>query len=338
MKQYITLLMLITVMVAYAAPGKKISIAVNDLVGQGVDQNSATVISERLRVELINTESFRVMERSQMNAVLNEQGFQRSDACNSNACIVEMGQLLGVEHMIMGSVGLVGSMYTISLRLVNVATGEVLFTASEDCKCPIEEVLTTATIRIAGKLDLAIQKSVFGTLDIKTVPQGADVILNGNKIGETDYRNDRFVPGEYTIAIVMPTYDSISRDTTIEKNKAVILSYTLKHTKAHRDSVRKATRKQRIRKILVRQSILGGLAIASGAVGLYFNNDADKALTRQKVAKDAYLNAKENSDFDALYTAYEKRCEEVDRQIIYRNISYGIAGAFTLSFGISFAF
>lgn len=330
-----SLLMLQCFSIVYS---EKISIAVNDLVGQGIDKNTAAVISERIRVELINTQSFRVMERSQMKAILEEQGFQKSDVCNSSECIVEMGQLLGVEHMIMGSIGLVGSMYTISLRLVNVATGEVLFTASEDCKCPIEDVLTTSTLRIAAKLDLAIQKSVFGTLDLKTIPQGATVIIKGKKIGETDYRNERFVPGKYNLLLTMPTYDSTAKDISIEKNKAVILSYKLKHTKAYQDSVRKATRKQRLKKIIIRQSILGVLTLASGGIGLYYNNEADKALSNERTAKEAYENAPEGSDFNVLYSTYEGYCDDVDKNIIYRNIAYGITGAFTVSFGISFAF
>lgn len=273
-----------------------------------------------------------------MNAILTEQGFQKSDVCNSSECIVEMGQLLGVEHVIMGSIGLVGSMYTISLRLVNVATGEVLFTASEDCKCEIEDVLTTSTLRIAAKLDLAIQKSVFGTLDLKTIPQGATVIINGKKIGETDYRNERFVPGKYNLLLTMPAYDSIAKDISIEKNKAVILSYKLKHTKAYQDSVRKTTRKQRLKKIIIRQSILGVLTLASGGIGLYYNNEADKALSNERTAKEAYENAPEGSDFNVLYSTFEGYHDNVDKNIIYRNVAYGITGAFTVSFGISFAF
>jgi hypothetical protein len=273
-----------------------------------------------------------------MTAILQEQGFNRSDNCNSSECVVEIGQLLGVEQMVIGTIGMVGSMYTVSLRLVNVATGEVLFTASEDCRCSIEEVLTTVTLRIAAKLDLAIQKSVFGVLDIKTIPPGAGVILNNNKIGETDYRNDRFVPGDYKLLITKPSFDSIKNTITIEKNKAVIFTYTLKHTKAYQDSLRKATRSVRIKKTIIRQSIFGLCMLASGTAGLYFNNETEKSLIRETGAKSAYLNAPEGSDFGALYKQYEQRNEETGKQIIYRNILYGVTGAFVVSFGISFAF
>ena len=134
----------------------KMNIAVNDLIGQNIELSAAAIISERLRVELINTQSFRVMERSQMESILKEQGFQQT-GCTDNSCAVEMGKLLGVDNMVIGSIGRLGGIYTISLRLANVATGEVIYTASEDCRCSIEDVLTNVIKNVAMKLDLAIQ-------------------------------------------------------------------------------------------------------------------------------------------------------------------------------------
>jgi len=84
------------------------TIAVGDLQPKGVESAAAGMISERLRTELIATGAFRVMERSQMDAVLKEQGFQQSGVCDNSECVVEMGQLLGVQQMLVGSVGRVG--------------------------------------------------------------------------------------------------------------------------------------------------------------------------------------------------------------------------------------
>jgi hypothetical protein len=322
----------------FASSETKIAIAVNDLVGQGVDASTAAVISERLRVELINTQAFRVMERAQMQTILQEQGLQESDVCNSNECIVKMGQLFGVEQMVIGTIGSVGALYTISLRMVNVATGEALYTASEDCRCSIEEVLVNATKNIAMKLDLAIQKAIFGTLTITTEPDSANVLINNKKIGITDYSNDRFVPGTYSLTIEKPHYDPITQEITIAMNKSVNRAFKLNHTRAYQDSLKKATRNQRIRSLIVSQLILGALAAGAGGAGYYFNRELSNSMNDKETAYTTYRNGDENSDFNALWKAYQDAGKDIKKQETMRNTMYGCAGAFGVSFCVSFFF
>jgi hypothetical protein len=102
----------------------RLTVAVTDLQARGLDKSIAEIFSERFRSELIQTGFFRVMERGQMDMVLKEQGFQQTGACSDEACLVEMGQIMGVERMIAGSMGKLGTLYTISVRLINVESGK----------------------------------------------------------------------------------------------------------------------------------------------------------------------------------------------------------------------
>ena len=52
------------------------SAAVMPLSGQGIDATSSTIVTDALVDELMKTGSVRMMERSQMEAILKEQGFQ----------------------------------------------------------------------------------------------------------------------------------------------------------------------------------------------------------------------------------------------------------------------
>ena len=330
-------LLIILMAVAIAFADGKIKIAVNDLDGQGIEKSEAAVISERLRVELINTQSFRVMERAEMKSVLLEQGFQQTD-CVDNSCIVQMGQLLGVEHMVMGNIGRVGSLYTVSIRLVNVATGEVLYTAAEDCRCTIEEVLTNSTKNIAMKLDLAIEKSIFGVLDVRTVPDFADVSINGKVIGKTNYLNDRFVPGSYRLTVSKPSYEIIEKELTVEQKKKVTFLFELNHTKQYADSVKTANRRQRIRAVVVRQVVIGALALAAGGAGYYYNGRAAKDITDENSKRDAYTGARPGADFYGLYDTYQTARQQTAQDLLVRNILYGVSGAVGIGFCISFAF
>ena len=64
-----------------------------------------------------------------MEKILDEQKFQRS-GCTDEECAVEVGKILGVERMVIGSVGLVGETYTLNTRIVDVATARTLSAAN----------------------------------------------------------------------------------------------------------------------------------------------------------------------------------------------------------------
>jgi TolB-like protein len=320
-----------------AQASNTISIAVNDLAGQGVDQSEAAVISERLRVELINTQAFRVMERSEMKTILLEQGFQQTD-CVDNSCIVRIGQLLGVEHMVMGTIGKVGSLFTISIRLVNVATGEILYTASEDCRCTIEDVLINATKNTAMKLELAIQKAIFGTLEIKSTPDSADVSINGKVIGKTNYQNDRFFPGTYRLTISKPTYTIMEKEIGVEQKKKLTLEFDLKHTQLYLDSTKNANRLQHMQALVTRQIVIGVFALAAASLGYYFNTRVVFDNEEERVHKDAYLSARSGDSFNGLYADYEQTRNQTKTDMLTRDILYGVSGAIGVGFCVSFLF
>lgn len=95
---------------------------------------------------------FDVIERSRMNDILQEQGFQQS-GCTNTECAIEAGQLIGVSKIVVGSVDKVGTIYTVDIRMVNVATGKIEKTATEDCQgCTIDNVLLTTIHNVARLL------------------------------------------------------------------------------------------------------------------------------------------------------------------------------------------
>jgi hypothetical protein len=105
----------------------KWNVAVLNLkAADGVTAGEAEIISDRLRAELFNTGNVTIMERSEMKQILAEQGFQQSGACSDEACMVQTGKLLGVQQIIAGSIGKVGSMYLINLRMFDVTTGKLV--------------------------------------------------------------------------------------------------------------------------------------------------------------------------------------------------------------------
>lgn len=150
----------------------KVTLAVLDLKTQGdVSADSARIISDRVRAELFHTGRYRIIERAEMQAILAEQGFQQLQInCEGADCAVELGKILAVRQLVIGSVSRLGDIYTLALRVVDVEKGTILKEGFRDCRCELEEVLTRMSSSLA--LELANDTSVkvpAGELDPRLV-------------------------------------------------------------------------------------------------------------------------------------------------------------------------
>jgi TolB-like protein len=127
-------------------------IAVNNLKATGVKENEALSLTDALRSELGKSGKYQVMERTQMDEILKEQGLQQSGTCDEASCAMEIGKLLAVKQIVMGNIGMVGNTYTISVRLVEVGTGKILKDFTEYHKGTADKLLTIVIPRIAQEI------------------------------------------------------------------------------------------------------------------------------------------------------------------------------------------
>ncbi|OGJ89208.1 MAG: hypothetical protein A2268_13405 [Candidatus Raymondbacteria bacterium RifOxyA12_full_50_37] len=301
------------------AAGEKIGIAVNDLQAMGVDAPTAAILSERLRTELLNSGAFRVMERGQMDNILKEQGFQQSGACSDNACIIEMGQLLGVSEVVVGTAGKVAELYTVSVRMIDVATGEILLSENEECECPFKTVLNETIGNLASKL--AKKASPYASLSISSAPQGATVALNNEKRGTTPLSFQQLEPGTYTLSLSLLNYQDTVFSVSLKKGENIECAPALRMS----DAYQKTVKSKKTRKAWTVRGIAGGLAIVALAGGIYFNSQYNSA----------YNDYKAIHTVDNLDAEYQK----VETQATRRNVCYGISGGIAvLGFAFSLTF
>ncbi|MFC1620335.1 CsgG/HfaB family protein [Candidatus Neomarinimicrobiota bacterium] len=118
----------------------KQSIAVMDLEGRGISTIEAATLTDRMRTELVNTGAVTVVERGQMQSILSEQDFQMT-GCTSDECAVQIGQVLGVTMIYTGSIGKIGSTYTVDVRTIDVQTGAITGTMSRDYRGEIDGLI-----------------------------------------------------------------------------------------------------------------------------------------------------------------------------------------------------
>lgn len=126
-------------------------LAIMPLTSSGVSMQEAYILTERLRVELFNIGKYTIVEREMIEEILKEQNFQLS-GCTSNECLVEVGQLLGVQQILGGSVGKIGQTFTVNVRLIDVETGQILEAKSYDYQGEIDGLLSTGIPNVARQL------------------------------------------------------------------------------------------------------------------------------------------------------------------------------------------
>lgn len=108
-------------------------------------------LTNKFRSSLAQTKKFILLERSDMDAILKEQDFSMTDICNTAECAVQVGQLLAAEKMITGDLGKVGQAYTVTVRIIDVSTGKVEATASDEYRGASEGLIQTFDL-LAQKL------------------------------------------------------------------------------------------------------------------------------------------------------------------------------------------
>jgi len=134
----------------------KMRLAVLDFQPNDVSKYASKAVSDIIGTEMAKKNDLTMVERSQIGAILNEQGFQNT-GCTDNSCAVEVGKLLSCSKILIGSLSKLGKVYTITAKLVDVEKGSVDFAESESCTSeddiePASRILAVKLLnRITGK-------------------------------------------------------------------------------------------------------------------------------------------------------------------------------------------
>tara|TARA_B100001105_G_scaffold177868_1_gene143414 strand:- start:880 stop:1608 length:729 start_codon:yes stop_codon:yes gene_type:complete len=148
----------------------KLVVAIIDLEGRGISALEAQTLTDRMRSELVSTGAVTIVERGQMAEILNEQGFQQT-GCVSSECAVEVGKLLGVSQMATGSIGKIGTSYTIDVRMFAVLDGAIIRSVNSTYSGPIDGLITEIEMISWKLIDLTPPPGRFPALDQQAATQ-----------------------------------------------------------------------------------------------------------------------------------------------------------------------
>ncbi|KAA3615788.1 MAG: hypothetical protein D8M58_16500 [Calditrichaeota bacterium] len=115
-------------------------VAVLTFDGRGLTSIETWPLTDRFRGELVKTRAFVVLERQLMESILKEQGFQQT-GCTSTECAIQAGKILNVQKMIAGSIGKVGSTWTVDVSLIDVETSRIEQSFNRNFKGAVDGLL-----------------------------------------------------------------------------------------------------------------------------------------------------------------------------------------------------
>lgn len=137
---------------AILSPAQELpKIAVTAIEYDNVTASEAKILSERLRDELFLTGKFDVLERDRMAPIMNEMELQLS-GLTSEQGLSKIGNLLGVEQIVTGSVSRLSGTYHLSIRMIAVSTFRVMKVASEEFRGNFHGLISEVMPKIAEKL------------------------------------------------------------------------------------------------------------------------------------------------------------------------------------------
>ncbi len=136
-------------------PGEKLNIAVTDFEARApLSQSEAAFISDFVRSDIVNSNKFNVVEKNNMSKILAEQGFQQT-GCSSAECAVQMGKILNVRLMVVGSCGQLLGQYVITMNVVDVESAKIVY--SDDLSVSSSDQLRSSITHMVRKFAASIK-------------------------------------------------------------------------------------------------------------------------------------------------------------------------------------
>ena len=190
-------------------------------------ESGRAILAELVRREISLAPGFSLIERQDLSSVLAEQELRLSALFDGDGA-VSVGRLLGADFVMLGRVGKLGTLYIISLRMVDVSKGEVVHAVTEEYLGPIEDLrkpVRIAAQRILGIPGIEIKQGEY--LSVETEPPGVAVYVNGLFEGNSPVVVRVLKPGKYAVKLASEGYKPWSQNVSVDEASTFFLKARL---------------------------------------------------------------------------------------------------------------
>ncbi len=205
-----------------------------DLTAFGIDVNTARSLSEILASTIRETSSsIVVLGQSEINSMLALEKQRDLLGCSDDvSCLAEIGGALGADHLTVGSIGRVGTIYTISLKLLDAKHATTVRHVSKEVAA--DETLLIEAIRQWGAHLVHPERTAgFGYL---TVRGEGEILVHGVAKGKAPLDRLPVIPGVHTVTWSSPNEEQQRREVRVPAYAVVETSPLEPGAAAPRDS------------------------------------------------------------------------------------------------------
>ena len=248
-----------------------------------ISASGALALSNIVNNEIIESGRYTVVDRRNVESLLEEMGLQYSGATTQET-IVELGRILNATKMVFGTIGQLGEKYIIEIQLIDVQTARIeksvirsYFGAAEGLDSPVEHI----TRQLIGLKGVPVSGA---SIYVTSNPEGAKIYVDNAFVGNAPINIPMKGLGTCTVRASTSGHDTWIQQVVVDEDETVFVHAILPELKGYRFVLKRD----------------GPLVLGAGtAIGaIVFKMRADNYYEDQKTADDldAWRRAKTNTD------------------------------------------
>lgn len=219
-------------------------IAILDFNADGLSANQSKTFTDRVRNALVGYTQLDVMEREKFDAIMAEQKIQLSGLCAED-CVVEVGQVAGVQYMVSGDIRDLGDNTTfVAARIIDVETsklmssqdivvkgagiGKLLVAAPELADALMQQFIEKKGMAAGGYTSI-VDQSELGKLKLSVSEGGIQLVIDGRSRGSISRKEIvvQLAAGQHDIQILKDGYEPYSTTVAIQPSESTSKLVTL---------------------------------------------------------------------------------------------------------------
>ncbi|MBN2051238.1 MAG: PEGA domain-containing protein [Spirochaetales bacterium] len=205
----------------------KTTVAFLGFTAKDIPESGVDILSELVRNELVISPEYTVIDRNRTEDLLKEMEFQLSDLSDQSS-VVTVGNLLGVQKVMSGTIGRLGELYIITLNIMDVETGAIERAETEEFVGVMEDLRKPVRIAVQKLLDIEGIEVARGTyIHVASEPEGVNIYIDGLFEGSAPARVKVPGPGEYHVKLYSPGYQEWIQKVKVEENATFFVNAKL---------------------------------------------------------------------------------------------------------------
>lgn len=212
---------------ASVAQTRPTTIAFVGFSARDIPASGAEILAELVREELSISPRYTVVDRGNVELLARELELQLSGLTDESTA-VRVGGMLGVEKVMIGTIGELGRLYVITLKILDVETGAIERIETEEFVGVMEELRRPVRVAVQKLLDIeGIDVDRGSFVSVESEPPGVHVYIDGLFEGSAPARIEVPGPGEYHVKLYAPGYEEWHQDVDVEENATFFVNARL---------------------------------------------------------------------------------------------------------------